>query len=720
LNELGPLRGTANPFTLPLGIDPSTGVNRGFVPFATAAYTLPSVNDGPQWLGRIDHVASDRHRLSWRYIYDSRLMQPNSVTFPDDVTKNLFSHHNFLFSDSYTFSPTLTNEFRFSFTRPDAILGQKIAAPGATLLPEFVIANISAPGSTSTSSTYYYGNNYEFQETQTKVISRHTFRYGVDFLKQDMTEQRAGGNIGSISFNNSTGYSAFANFLDDFSGPSGVIMRTFAAPVIHPDQFHQSYFFQDNWKVTPTLALTLGLRYENFGDYFNSITYPAFSGFDPSQFLVRHTVKPDNTDFDPAFGLAWSPEGRSRVARLFGLDGKTVWRGGFQVSHDFLPTQLLLGPATSTPNAIVTMLTASNSGRGLSNWIEQLPMSAGTPSLMDGENPLGGNLRNPYTERWSFGFQRELSSRMFMDVSYVGSESHELTTRVDWNPRLPTGSLRLYPTYGPVNAKTSEGDSSYNALQASLNHRFAHGIELLASYTWSKMIDSTSNGVGNTNGQDTANGNLTSVPAMYGGLKLDRSVSDFDRPQRLTISGLWAIPGARRGALKYALGGWQLGGIATLQSGTPFSVGDGFDRDNFGDKEDRADISNAQAPINTRAIVFPSCPTGYQNPDTGTCVDPKTVHWVEGIGFPNASTVGRNTMRTSGMNNLDLNLTKVISIGETRRFEFRWEALNALNHPQYLNVPAASVFGTLPGRFLNRDFTDGGIRSMWVQVKLRF
>jgi hypothetical protein len=93
---------------------------------------------------------------------------------------------------------------------------------------------------------------------------------------------------------------------------------------------------------------------------------------------------------------------------------------------------------------------------------------------------------------------------------------------------------------------------------------------------------------------------------------------------------------------------------------------------------------------------------------------------VEGTGFPNSATVGRNTLRTGGTNNFDLNLTKSIPFSETRRVEFRWEALNAFNHPQFVNVPQMSVRGTTAGRFLNRDFTDSGIRSMWVQIKMIF
>jgi hypothetical protein len=726
LSALGSPRGSGAPFSVPLGIDPQTGVDRGSVPFATAAYVLPGINDDPQWLARIDHNQSERHRLSWRYTYDSRHIRPLAAPFPGFVEESTWSHHNFLFADSYTFSPSYTNEFRFSYGRPDANLFAiwPGSSPLARTLPKISITNVSAPGLAAGDAQFHHGENFLFQETQTKLSGRHTLRYGVEFLQQRVTQQRSANDVGAFSFNTSAGYSAFANFLDDFSGSSGSITRVFGAPVFHPDQLHQTYFFQDNWKVTPTLAVTVGLRYENFGQFANTLRYPAFSGFDPGQFLVRHEVNPDNKDFAPAFGLAWSPRVDATrsgwLGRLLG-DGKTVWRGGYQISYDSLPTQLIsLGPATSTPNAITNLITAPNTGRGSANWLEQLPTTAPAPRLTDSQMMLDQNLRNPYTERWSFGFQRQLPESMLLELSYVGSESHRLTTKADWNPRLPTGTLRLYPNYGPVIVKTSQGNSLYHALQTRLDRRFGHGFQMSASYTWSKFIDSTSDGLGSNNTQAPAGNNLPSVPVMFGGLKLDRGVSDYDRPQRLTIAYLWAVPGPRSGWSKYALGGWQLAGITTFQSGTPFTMANGFDRNNYGNNEDRPDIGNPGAPLNTRAIIFPGCPTGYQNPDTGSCVSANAVHWVEGTGFPNASTVGRNTMRTGGTNNFDLNLTKSIPIGETQRLELRWEALNAFNHPQFVTAPPRNVFSTPPGRFLNRDFTDSGIRSMWVQLKVVF
>jgi hypothetical protein len=730
LGALGDLRGTGAPFSVALGIDPQTGINRGSVQFATGAYLLPAIDDGPQWLARLDRYQSEKHRLSWRYTYDSKIVLPsatvaNTVPFPGFIQEDLSSHQNFLFSDSYTFGPSYTNEFRFSYGRPDGRYAYTApgSVPQAQTLPEITIANVAAPGLASANTQFHYGNNFLFQETQTKLSRRHAFRYGVEVLQQTITEARGANDLGSISYTNAVGYSAFANFLDDFSGPSAANNRVFGAPVLHPNQFRQSYFFQDNWKVTPTLSLTLGLRYENFGQAANVLAYPAFSGFDPAQFLVRHEVNPDNNNFGPAFGLAWSPHvdvsGSGWLGRLLG-DGKTVWRGGYQISYDAFFTQMIfLGPATTTPNAISTNTVAQNTGRGMANWFEQLPAVPAAPSLLDSTVAIDQNLRNPYTERWSFGFQRQLPQKVLLDVSYIGSESHKLTTKSDFNPRLLSGQ-RLYPNLGPRSVRTSEGNSSYQALQARLDRQFAHGFQLTASYTWSKYLDSTSEGVGNQGVQEPDKQNRTSIPISMGGLQLDRGLSDFDRTQRVTIVYLWAVPGPRVGWWKYALGGWSLAGVTTFQSGTPFTVGNGTDRNNDGIPADRPDIGNPNAPLNSRAIIAPSCSTGYQNPDTGACTSPGDVHWIEGAGLPNASTVGRNTLRTGGTNNFDLNLTKSIPWAEKRRLELRWEALNAFNHPQFVQAPQTSVNGTPAGRFLNRDFTDSGIRSMWAQVKLIF
>ena len=386
--------------------------------------------------------------------------------------------------------------------------------------------------------------------------------------------------------------------------------------------------------------------------------------------------------------------------------------------------------ATSTPNAISTDVRGLGTGRGSPNWFARLPAVASAPSLLDQQSgALEKEFRNPYTERWSFGFQRQLSRKVVLDGSYVGSESHRLTTWADVNPRQLNGQY-LHPDFGSRLIRTSEGNSSYHALQWRLDRRFERGFQVNASYTWSRNMDSTSEGIGNINNQ-TPGGDKTSVPVAQGGLRLDYGPSDYDRRHRFTVAYVWDIPGPAGGFWKHALAGWSVAGISAFQSGAPFTVANGFDRNNDTIPNDRPDISNPRAPLNSRAIVTPSsgsqfCATGYRNPDTGLCVTPADVHWIQGTGLPNAATVGRNTLRAGGIRNFDVTLFKSFRFGETRRLEFRWEALNVLNHPQFTQIPERSVDAPpapqagVPSRFLNRDFTDSGIRSMWGQVKLAF
>src|SRR4029450_3562214 len=110
-------------------------------------------------------------------------------------------------------------------------------------LPNIQITNVSAPGLDSQNAQFHYGDNFLFQETQTKLSGRHAFRYGFEILRQLITQQRGANDLGSISFTNASalGYSGFANFLDDYSGPSAGTNRVFGAKVLHPDQFRQTY-----------------------------------------------------------------------------------------------------------------------------------------------------------------------------------------------------------------------------------------------------------------------------------------------------------------------------------------------------------------------------------------------------------------------------------------------------------------------------------------------
>src|SRR5262245_47036180 len=549
LKQLGSLRGFANPIPLQLGADPLTGVDRGVVNFASAPLALAASNAGPQVLVRLDHSRSEQHRLAFRYINDTHSNSPMRVLFPGFITDEAQLNHNFLFTDHYTFSPTWTNEFRFAYSQqnaddPDRISPQSI--PEAQTQPRIGIPSINSPGVPSDVLQFRHVNNLLFQEKQTKLSGRHTLSYGIEFLKQLATQRAAAVYLGSLTYLDTPGlgYSAFANFLDDFSGGESMARKDFGATLFHPNQFRHTYFFQDLWLPAPSLSLTLGLRYENFGQVANALRFPAFAGFDPNDFFKPNRVNTDNNNFGPAFGLAWSPSFQPGwLHTLFG-ENRTVWRGGFQISYDAFFTQMLsLNLASTPPNGSLTTVTGETgdpTGRGTAKWSERLPTVAKPASPMDDQLGLvEKDFRSPYTERWSFGFQRQLSNRIVIDGSYVGSESHKLTTADEANPLVdPLGSEtgpRLHPEIGRRDIRTSQGNSSYHAMQWRVDRRFARGFQVTASYTWSRNIDSTSEGVGALGGQSANNGNRTSVDIDRGGLQIDRGPSDFDRSHRLSI-----------------------------------------------------------------------------------------------------------------------------------------------------------------------------------------
>src|SRR5262249_50296319 len=162
------LRGSANPTSLKLGVDPITGVDRGVVDFASAPLAFPTGNDGPQWLARVDHNRSEEHRLAFRYINDTHSNSPLKVLFPGFITDQAQQNHNFLFTDHYTFPPTWTNEFRFTYSRQNADDPARISpqsVPEAQTQPKIVIARglIASPGIASHFVQFRHVNNLLFQ-----------------------------------------------------------------------------------------------------------------------------------------------------------------------------------------------------------------------------------------------------------------------------------------------------------------------------------------------------------------------------------------------------------------------------------------------------------------------------------------------------------------------------------------------------------------------------
>lgn len=764
-------------------LDLDLGQGRGPIQFGTALRTYANTLRDRQIQARIDHKLGENDQLTGRYVFGDQLdPEGGQVRFAgfEAAFNNRIS--NFLLNYVRTFSPSFTNDLRLAYSRIEygfPVIGDD---PLINTLPQISITNVSFLGLESTLPQGRLANNYVIQDTATYIYNNHTFRFGFDLLEQRSRQSAPFRGRGTLSYGNSSAggqtFSGLANFVDDFGG-SGSAQRDFGSPVYYPELFRQAYFFQDRWRVNGALTLTLGLRYENFGNPINSLGTAAFTGLfnvDPRTFTGPYSqpneVADDNNNFAPTVGIAYSPAFTDGIfGTVFG-EKRTVIRAGYQIGYDSFFNNIASNAASSSPNVIATSTASTPDAanpRGFANLSSSFPLVPRPLSPLDGQTLVDPKLRNPYFQRFSVGIQRELPSNVVVDVAYVGSKGTKLYYNEDRNPTVPpalritpagfTGSTTCTPStagcsisgrldnlQGPRLTRTNGGSSSYHSGQLSVTRRFARGLAATASYTYSKLIDNGSEVFGTAGNNAPQN---PARPAILFSERLDRAVSLFDRPHRASFTYVYPLPffEGQQGFLGRLLGGFELSGVTVFESGAPLNVYNGVDTDGIGGNFDRPDF-NPAGRFGVRAIpataTSPSA-TGYVNPDvivgrtsSGANIlaplDPREAQFI-GLpsGSPRTGNLGRNALRTPGTNNFDLNILKRTRLSEGTSIEFRAEFFNVFNHPQYAQgsispfTPAggniqADVFATPAGEFLleNNRLSDGGGRVIRYQVKFIF
>jgi hypothetical protein len=718
-----------------------------------------------QWMIRGDHTISEKDLLSARYISNNITWPQGGASpfFPGFSTSYSYPTLNATLSETHVFNAATTNELRIGFNRAELSYPIDPENPLGKTMPYYSIGGgITAIGVQTNLPQGRTPNNYILQDTISHVHGTHSFRGGLTITQQRTRQFAPIRERGEIDYSTGGGYQNFANFVDDFGGSSGGVARDFGSPAYYPNYTRQAYFFQDRWRATRDLTLTLGVRYEYFGTPMNSLKTPAYSGIfnlDPvtltGPYSQPNKVDPDKNNWAPAIGIAYSPSGlQGPFGKLFG-DKKSVIRTGYQIGYDSFFNNIASNAATGTPNVIATLLSStitSANPRGLPSVSTLLPAAARAPSPLDSQTLIIKNLVNPYYQRWSFGIQRELPANLLLDVSYVGSKGTKLFANEDFNPLVPS-SLRITPAsytgsssnlsgrldnlQGARLTRTNGGDSNFNSLQVGLDRRFSKGLLAKVSYSFSKLIDN-SNDVFTLAGSNTPQN--TALPSIYGGLEGDRSISQNDRTHRLSLSYVYELPWmkSQKGMVGRVVGGWQVSGVTTFESGVPMTVSNGADADGIGGNWDRP-LYNPKGTPGVRAAYSATSPTKYVNPDAAgsPAIDPNTAMYIALPAFPGAAVpaatgnLGRNTLRLPGLNNFNTNFFKSIRVTERFRTEFRAEFYNLFNHPQYGTASvspfspgsgsiAASAQTSAAGRFLQPQFMDGGGRVIRYQLKLVF
>ncbi len=295
---LGSLRGnaTVSPSAISLAVPSATGTctnsTRTGLSLDTGLFirqqSFSSLDNNHQI--RIDHKTSDKQNMSFRWLYDNLVQSPslnNLPGFDNAFTGKTLSGS---FTDTYVIRSNWTNEFRFNYGRIG--FNFPLLAPDTfhATVPNYSGLGVTGFGGATNIPQFRYANNWQYQDTMSVVRGRHTFRFGVDYLRQLARQHPPFNERGSFAYASSAGVTPFANFLDDFGGNGGSLNRQFGSSIYHPNLFRQSYFVQDSWKTTQNLTLNLGLRYENFGTPVNTFSVAAFTDYDPVNFAGPHQV----------------------------------------------------------------------------------------------------------------------------------------------------------------------------------------------------------------------------------------------------------------------------------------------------------------------------------------------------------------------------------------------------------------------------------------------
>lgn len=634
---------------------------------------------------------SEKNSLNLRYLYDD-LKDPGIPTaiFGQEVARN-FKNHSGELNDVYIVSPTLVNEFRFSVGRladrldSDQGLGINIAGFNTIGNPNFPQRR---------KDTSYQASDYVAWSRP-----HHTLKIGADAIHYRMRADFPFNENGTLTFGS----------MEDFLLNQNAVFSQFSGnDFIRSNATEIGAFAQDDWKVSKTFSLNLGLRYE-----YMQIPEGLYSG-----------ILPSKKNFGPRFGFAWAPDAGGFLFE------KTTIRGGYSLMYnEEVPWQLLPLAARNFPRGIntvigpVTGLTALPGTTTAADFIA----SGGNPDLLPA-TVIGassdGRFKTPYYQTYTLGLEREFGRDFVFRAYYVGTKGTHLYRQFEANPGITpaafatnpgfftafglqpvldtTGDIaayRLNPAFGSTMAIDPIGNSIYNSGQFSVIKRFGYGVQLGANYTYSSSIDYGSNFL---------------IPASNPfDLGADRARSDLDQPHRFSGNYLFVIPTIWRDRpfMSRLISGWELSGITTVASGLPYTP------------------INSQNALGLLPGMNPDVFTQFASvnpfgiPGTPTSigvVNPFFVSNPENSGI--FSNLGRNRLRTNRFINTDMAFVKnTRAFTEDQSLQLRFEVFNVFNHKSFTNVPLATVNGfTDVSRFLNLGETNALGRSMDFTARFFF
>jgi hypothetical protein len=588
--SVGTINGCAHHFTYPdtafkwLGQD-KTAQNYDPNSDQVTAATPTTVHEDT-WLLRIDHKLNEKTLLYGRAQRDISLVNaPNGGGLPADKLQTINHPANYLLALQQTFKPNLLNEAKVYINR------SPFHNPQASALPFAVGSNTNFVGLNDNTADIEVGTTYGVVDNLTWAHGRHAFKTGMEIRRVRLNQGQTSDNV--LSFDNYDAFAAAQLSQIAYIAPwcCHRLRRTFYMP-----------YFQDEWKVTPTVTVTAGVRWEYYGVAHEATNRTTV--FDLNQFhgvclgsgsySVAPSPGPINTppcpknpalynpdykNVDPRIALAWAPSA---------LHGKTVFRAGFGIYHGAAQNDDLNAGLESDTYRVTVNPPSRAPSFPLETAYEQTnPDLSGLVGIQKAaQHPRAlqrQGRRDLYAEEWGLTVEHQLPAQFSLSAQYIGTRGVRLFSRGAVNLCTEPVTLnstgdcnrpldQYYPAgnpFGSVDYKSDIGSSTYHALGLSLERRFSKGLSFQSRYTWSHSINDGSVGGGESNGPE--NGNC---------LPCDKGPSVFDVRNNFTADAVYELPfGPGKdylndsGALGKIVGGWSLSSIGTWHTGHPLTVG---------------------------------------------------------------------------------------------------------------------------------------------------
>jgi hypothetical protein len=714
---------------------------------------------------RIDQTISSKDNFFARFSYgnDSTFLPSpfnnalDGGSFQDGYSDNIAQ--GLAASEIHTFRNNLINEFRFGFNHLNSHrynlnynvdIAQQLNFPGVPYGPDLgglpsigFSDGTAAIGSSGYLPAIEKQHSYVFTDNLSWTRGRHSTKFGAELRFEQFTIFEPAAARGSMSFG--------SDFTDNPASPGsgGESIATFLLGIPdggeitglnNIDYRRQIYalYALDDFKMTPRLTLSLGLRYELFATIKEANNDQATFDFNTLSLVVPNGV---NTQLTPTLGTELnvirngsrglvSPDLNNfapRVGLAYKLSDKLVLRGGYGIFYGgqengpfsnpspgfnppFFASQVFAPPCTvpsANPAVIDCSISAANSGLPLNVLAQGFPSNSlsdpNTPSLYS----LDPHLVTPYTQQWHMGLEYELPADTVLEVSYGGSRGLKLFAFYNANqavpdpnpsdataPRRPANNEAPGAT-GPctlanpqncnpaldaaIDTLRSNSQSNYNSLQVRLEKRYAHGLQYEVAYTFAHALDNASSAsLGSVNNGDFQDQRFPNQ--NYGN-------ADFDVRHRFVFSYVYDLPFGRgrilakdaSGVINQILGNWQMSGVLSAATGNYYTA------------TDIVSVSNSDC--GGTVGFYCSRPARIGNPNATPCVPGtlfNTCAFADDVTMPGIipagtfGNAGRNIIEGPGYTTWDTSFVKQFPINEQKRLEFRAEFFNVLNHVNYL------------------------------------